>query len=104
MSDFPTIVYRLGGMYPMTGGTYDCMGVDDADALIAALAAGWYASLEAAMGGKAVREMVEAKAAIAEITPEGRSEMEAKARKLGVRFNARTTDAVLAERLAEAVK
>jgi hypothetical protein len=104
MSEFPTILYRLGGSYPMTGGSYAILGVDDQAAFDAAIAAGWFRTLEAAMGGKAVREVLEAKVAVAEITPEGRVEMEAKARKLGVKFNARTTDGVLASRIAEAIQ
>ncbi len=105
MTDFPTIVYRVPGPHRgPRGTTYAYLGVDDKTALAAAKAAGWHETLDAAIGGGVIREVTEAKAAVSEIDPKTREELEAQAKKLGVSFNARTRDEVLAERIAEAAQ
>lgn len=114
MTDFPTIVYRVPGRhYGADGRGFDYLGVDDAEAFEAALADGWHATMEEAEGRVAaeiaedaaeevVAEVIEAAEAIAELDPETRDALEAKAKELGVRFNGRTSDKVLAERIAAA--
>jgi len=97
VSDFPTMVYRIPGAHRASGGlTFDYRGIDDAGALKAALADGWHLSLPEAIAGDAIE-------AIDDVSPATREELEQKARELGIGFNARTTDAVLAQRIAERV-
>jgi hypothetical protein len=101
MIEFPTMVYRVPGAHiGPNGTTYDFLGVNNQEEFDAAIAAGWSESVGLAAG--IIREVREAKAAIKEITPPIRAEMEKKARKIGVPFNARTSDKVLAERIAAA--
>ena len=109
MTDFPTIVYRVPGPhYGADGRGFEYKGVADGGEFDAALADGWFATMGEAMGDKAptaetvLREVEEAKEAIADVTPETREELEAQAKALGVSFNSRTSDKVLAERIAEA--
>lgn len=105
MTDFPTIVYRTPGMHRAGGGaTYDYKGVADADALGTALKAGWRLTLPeaiASVSAKAVlKEVIEAQEAIDDVSPATRDELEQKAKELGIGFNARTSDTVLAQRIA----
>jgi len=103
---FPTMVYRSPGFHRgPKGATFDFLGVKDAAALKAAKAAGWHETMEEATGAKKVIEAAVAlDEAIDEISPPTREELEAKAEELGVKFNARTKDAVLAKRIAEAIE
>ena len=108
MPDFPTIVYRTPGLHRAGGGaTYDFKGVDDADALDVALKAGWRLTLPeaiSAIAAKAViKEVIEAQEAIDDVSPATRDELEQKAKELGIGFNARTSDTVLAQRIAGAI-
>lgn len=107
MSNFPDMVYRVPGLHRgPRGATYSFLGVNDADELKAALADGWHRTIEEAMGVKkakaVIAEVAEAQEAVADIEPETRDALEAKAKELGVSFNARTKDDVLAERIAAA--
>lgn len=106
MADFPTILYRVPGPHVAPRGTYDFIGVEDQGALDAALAAGWHETLAGAMSpvAKVLQEIAEAGDAIDDMSPATRDEMEQKARELGVPFNARTKDDVLAGRIAEALR
>lgn len=108
MTDFPTMVYRSPGLYRATGGyTFDYKGIDDAEALDAALNAGWRLTVpEAVAGVKAqsvIQEVIEAQEAIDDVSPATRDELEQKAKELGIDFNARTSDTVLAQRIAGAI-
>lgn len=90
--DFPTIVYRVPGPhYGADGRGFAYLGVADAAEYEAALADGWFATFEEAAGIEAV-------------APEdtGRDALEAEAKALGVSFNWKTSDEVLAERIAAA--
>jgi len=106
MTDFPTIVYRVPGPHIGPRCTYAYKGADDAAAFDALLAAGWFATLPEAKAGIAVDAIVEAAEAFDVLTdnvsPETREALEAKAKALGVPFNARTRDEVLIERIAAA--
>lgn len=102
--DFPAIVYRTPGPHGRPGKTYAYQGVEDQDALDHALANGWYeskvgafASLEAK---KIVKEVAEAKAAVDDVSPATRDEMEQKAKELGIRGVHLMKDETLAERIA----
>ena len=106
MSDFPTMVYRSPGVHRASGGgSFDYRGVDDAAAMNAALADGWYRSIAEAVVVKSadaiLTEVKEAEDAIDDVSPATRDELEQKARELGIGFNARTSDKVLAQRIAE---
>ena len=119
MTDFPTMVYRTPGPHAAPKGTYGYMGVADQAEYDAALADGWFASIAEAMEGKAAAEkpvevqevvspieVVIAKEAPADETPplpkRTRKGLEAEAKRLGVSFNSRTSDDVLAERILAA--
>jgi len=108
MSDFPTIVYKSPGYHRAGGGaTYDFMGVDDEAVFGAALSDGWRATLgEAIAGVKAdtiLNEVKQAQEAVDDVSPATRDELEQKAKELGIGFNSRTSDEVLAQRIAERV-
>jgi hypothetical protein len=105
MSDFPDIVYRTPGEHrAQNGGTFGYLGVNDADEMQAALADGWYRTVDAAFAALEAETVIEEVAeAIDVVSPATREELEEKARELGIGFNARTTDAVLAQRIAERV-
>jgi len=105
MSDFPDMVYRTPGPHrAQNGGTFGYLGVNDADEMQAALADGWYRTVDAAFAALEAEAVIEEVAeAIDNVSPATREELEQKARELGIGFNARTTDAVLAQRIAERV-
>jgi len=105
---FPRLVYRTPGPHiGPPGHTFASMGVKDADALKAALAAGWHETLPEACAPKLAPVPV-APAAPAVIpsddAPPTRAELEAKADELGVKFDGRTPDATLARKIADALK
>jgi hypothetical protein len=100
---FPTIVYRTPGPFSGNGFTYATLGVNDADALKAALTAGWHPTLPDACAPKLAPVPV-APAAPDDDAPPTRAELEAKAGELGVKFDGRTPDATLARKIADALK
>lgn len=107
MADYPDMVYRVPGLHRGPRGfTFDFLGVDDAEAMKAALASGWHRTIEGAIAGEKVdpviAEIDEAKAVLADIDGELREALEIEAKALGVSFNSRTSDKVLAERIAAA--
>lgn len=111
MSDFPDMVYRVPGLHATGGGeTFSFLGVNSQDELDAALADGWYKTLPEAIDAyhapdaeTVIAEVSEAQDAVDDMSPATRDELEQKARELGVSFNSRTSDAVLAKRIAEAL-
>lgn len=109
MSKFPTIVYRVPGPHKKPrGGSYAYRGAADKAEFDALIAKGWSASYEEAAAGKTAGKIIEAaeafEDAIDEVSAPTREELEAKAKELGVSFNARTSDKKLAERIAEALE
>jgi hypothetical protein len=98
--EFPTIVYRCPGNYQRPGGTYSYRQVSDYAGLTDALAEGWFATLPEAIIGKssAVDEVADDDA------PPTRAEMESKATELGVKFDGRTSDKALRDRIAAALE
>jgi len=105
MSDFPDMVYRTPGEHrAQNGGTFGYLGVNDAAEMQAALADGWYRTVDAAFAALEAETVIEEVAeAIDVVSPATREELEEKARELGIGFNARTADEVLAQRIAERV-
>jgi len=110
---FPTIMYRVPGPHKKPrGGTYAYRGAEDKAEFDALLKKGWFPSYEEAANsllvGNAAGKIIEAaeafEDAIDEVSDPTRDELEAKAKELGVSFNARTSDKKLAERIAEALE
>ena len=102
-------VYRSPGPhFGPNGKTYDCKGVLEDD-LQKALDAGWNESFLSALGLSETGAAPE-DAAIqhpdsesAENAPPSRSELEAKADELGIKYDGRTTDRKLYDRITEAL-
>lgn len=105
------MVYRVPGLHATGGGeTFSFLGVNSQDDMDAALADGWHKTLPEAIEAASkpdaeavIAEVSEAQDAIDDMAPATRDELEQKARELGVSFNSRTSDAVLAKRIAEAL-
>jgi hypothetical protein len=101
MTDFPTIMYRTPGPHKKPrGGTYAYKGAADQAEFDVLLGRGWFPSYEDAVVGKIVAAVSE----IDTVSPATRDELEAKAKELGVSFNARTSDKTIAERIALALE
>jgi len=106
---FPTIMYRVPGPHKKPrGGTYAYRGAADKAEFDELLKNGWFPSYEEAAAGKTANKIIEAaeafEDAVDEVSAPTRDELEAKAKELGVSFNARTSDKKLAERIAEALE
>lgn len=105
--DFPRLLYRCPGPHSKRGHTYATRGCNDIAEFKHFSDQGWFASFEEAIVGNHMADVIEAveaaDAAIDEITPPTREEMEQKAKELGLSFNSRTSDKVLAQRIADAV-
>ena len=111
---FPTIVYRCPGPhYGPSGKTYESKGIVDGAALADALADGWYETMPEAVAGPGplLVEVLEGNEVSAATALESlsdddaptRAELEQQAASLGVRFDGRTGDSLLAERIAKAM-
>lgn len=105
--NFPCLVYRTPGPHGKGDRTYAYLGVEDQAAFDRAVSNGWHASkLDAFAGleaGKIVDAVVDASAAIDDVSPATRGEMEQKAKELGIRGIHRMKDETLAQRIAERV-
>ena len=105
MTDFPTIMYKTPGPHPKPrGGTYAYKGAADLDEFEALIVKGWFASYEEAAASKIVAAAEALDDALDTVSPATRDELEAKAKELGVSFNARTSDKKIAERIAAALE
>lgn len=93
---FPTIVYKGQGPHSRAGGTFDYSSANNQEELEAKLTSGWYASLPEAIEAHDNPGTVKSDDA-----PPTRVELEAKAKELGIKFNAKTTDAQLGELIAK---
>ena len=101
MTDFPTIVYRTPGPHKKPRGkTYAYKGAADQAGFDVLIAKGWFPSYEDAVVGKIVAAVNK----VDTVSPATRDELEAKAKELGVSFNARTSDKTIAERIASALE
>lgn len=92
---FPTIVYKCPGDHHRAGGTYSYRGAKDAQALSVLVAEGWFLTLPEAIEGKA--------AEAEDNSAPTRKELEAKAIELGIKFDGRTTDKSLGEKIDLAI-
>jgi hypothetical protein len=105
VTDFPTIMYRTPGPHPKPrGGTYAYKGAADQAEFDVLIAKGWFPSYEEAVAGKIVAAAEALDDALDVASPPTRDELEAKAKELGVSFNARTSDKTIAERIASALE
>lgn len=89
--DFPTLVYKAPGTHQRAGGTYSYLGIDDDASLKSALTSGWFRTLPEAIAG-------EHDLPVDESAPT-REELEAKAIDLGIKFDGRTSDKSLGEKI-----
>lgn len=89
--NFPTLVYRTPGPHFAATGTYDYRGVTSPDDLEEAVAHGWFKSLPEAIAGKHEE--------VTDDSEPTREELEAKAAELEIKFDKRTTDKSLAEKI-----
>lgn len=100
MIEFPTIVYRVPGPYKAPGGkgrTYDYHGAQDKDEFDNLLSAGWFETI-------AIAQDAQVGVTANESDEPTRAEMEQKAIELGVKFDGRTTDKKLLNRIEQALK
>ena len=101
MTDFPTIMYRTPGPHKKPRDkTYAYKGAADQAEFDVLLGKGWFPSYEDAVVGKIVAAVSE----IDTVSPATRDELEAKAKELGVSFNARPSAKTIAERIASALE
>lgn len=94
---FPTIVYRTPGTHHCTGGTYDYRGAASAQDLDQLLESGWFMTLPEAIAGKHDESRFGADEPASGAPT--REELEAKAAELGIKFDGRTTDKGLGEKI-----
>ena len=103
--EFPVFVYRCpGANFGPSGTTYGSAVAEDAKQLEHLLADGWSESLVKAVDAflnpsKSVDDSTES----VDDSPVTREELELKARELGIKFDGRTTDALLLKRIEEAI-
>lgn len=119
--DYPALVYRCpGAHFGPNGTTYDSLGVNDDEQLHAAIADGWAESLVEAVSiylhsvkfdgsvGNSVPDVdsAEEKEIIDgdENAHPNRQELEQKANELGIKFDGRTTDRKLLEKIEEVLR
>ena len=102
---FPALVYRCPGPHwGPPGTTYEAAPAADAEALAAALSAGWFATLPEAVEAflrpsEPAIESVHADEHEVDDAPPTRDEMERKAAELGIKVDKRWSDKTLAERI-----
>jgi hypothetical protein len=99
---FPTIVYRCPGMHQRPGGTYDYLAIESEEELADAIKDGWFKTLPEAMGEKSAPKIV-----AEEPSNEGsvsRAELEEMATSLKIKFDGRTTDKSLTDKIDRAMK
>ena len=101
-----SMLYKAPGPHFCDGSMVDYIVVADSldDETVAA---GWFRTIPEALAAaevKAPEAPEDAPEVPADDAPVTRAELEAKATELGLKFDGRTTDAKLAERIAEALK
>lgn len=103
--DFPIFVYRCpGAHFGPSGTTYDSANADDIQELEKLLRQGWSESMI-----DAVDKFLNSSKYIDDFNksddnaPVTRQELELKASELGIKFDGRTTDALLFKRIQEAI-
>jgi hypothetical protein len=98
--EFPALVYRCPGTNQRPGGTYSYRQIADDDELAEALADGWFSTLPEAVSGVSATAAQE----VSDDAPPTREELEAKAAELQIKFDGRTSDKALSDRIAAALE
>lgn len=99
MSDeFPKMLFKAGGPEELHGGNFHTFIAQDEQDEAAALADGWHLTTP-----EAVAAVSKSAAPVDDEAPPTRAELEAKATELGIKFDGRTTDAKLGEKIAAAL-
>ena len=99
MSDeFPKMLFKAGGSEELHGGNFHTFIAQDEQDEAAALADGWHLIMP-----EAVAAVSKSAAPEDDEAPPTRAELEAKATELGIKFDGRTTDAKLGEKIAAAL-
>jgi hypothetical protein len=105
MIQFPTIVYKSPGSRRNAHGTYDYVGVKTQEEFDRRIADGWHPSQAASFASLKQPhhpEVTSSPAPILDAQPT-RAELEQKAVALGLKFDGRTTDKKLFERIEQAL-
>lgn len=105
MSDYPTLMFRCpGAHFAPEGLTYDYVGVNSREELLARLSEGWSVTLGEAMAAITVAAREEEPRVIIEEEPAelSREDLERLATSLGIKFDGRTTDAALLRKIEAA--
>jgi hypothetical protein len=117
--EYPALVYRCpGAHFGPDGTTYNALGVEDDAQLCVALENGWSKSLVEAVSAhlgesddfvaNSVPDVDAAEAKkineVDESAPLTREELEEKASEIGIKFDGRTTDRKLLEKIEEALR
>lgn len=107
MKSLPCLLYRSPGPHKLPGlnpPSYDYIGAATEEEYHRHIANGWLESRDDAIGKVGAAKVIEAADdmadAVEEVSEQTRDELEAQARALGVRFNWKTSDKALAERIA----
>lgn len=100
-NDYPRMLFKLGGPHEIHGGKFDYVIVNDADEQAAAIADGWALTTQEAAAPKQEPAAPDSKP---DDAPPTRAELEQKANELHIKFDGRTTDAKLAEKIDAALK
>ena len=95
--EFPTLVFKKGGAHQRKGGTFSYLGINDAEALEVALAAGWFKTIEELDAPVMV-------AKVDENSPPTREELIAICNELGIKFHHKAGNDKLAALIEEALK
>ena len=117
--EYPSLVYRCPGLhFGPDGTTYNALGVEDDAQLCVALENGWSKSLVEAVSAylkesddSVANSVPDVDSSAAEKISEGeeqnppnRAELEQKADELGIKFDGRTTDRKLLEKINEVLR
>lgn len=95
------MVYRCPGPnFGPSGTTYESRGVENELQLLEAISQGWLESLVLAVSDYQNEDAEQVK----DDLPPSRDEIEQKANELGIKFDGRTTDRKLLERIAEVLR
>ena len=95
---YSSIVYRDKGPHQRPNGTYDFRGVNSKAEHAAALKDGWFNSMPEAIEGKhSVVDLPE------NDSPPTREELEQKAKELGIKFDKKTSNETLTDKINKAM-
>ena len=100
----PKLVYKSpGSQYGPAGKTYSWSGVKTQEDLDDKIADGWFLTLAEAIAPKDAPNIEQKAVEIDENAPPTRSELEQKATELGLKFDGRTSDNKLGQKIQESL-